>query len=60
MGNHSRPDTTHYKFLFVVVVVVFFTPRRMGRRAWACFLPRIPVIFFPTGFFSAGFFLVPV
>ena len=28
----------------------------MGCRAWAWFLPRFPVIFFPYGIFSAGFF----
>ena len=31
----------------------------MACRAWAWFLPKFPVIFFPTEIFSAGFFWPP-
>ena len=59
VGNHSRPTPLAIISFSGVVVVVDFSPRRMGCRALAWFLPRFPFIFFPTGFFGR-FFLAPV
>ena len=54
VGNHSRPTPLTIIFYFCL------SPRRMGCRAWAWFLPRFPVIFFPYGVFFGRFFLAPV
>ena len=53
--NHSRPTPLAIISFFGVVVVVAFSPRRMGCRSWAWFLPRFPVIFFPYGVFRQVF-----